>query len=90
MLFRSDLLVPIFTHYALGSKDLLALANFARSLAYQTKEEHKAKLVGSADIAEGVERVAGEERANMSVDDLLDRFRIGAGKALDNDRMLLT
>ena len=34
--------------------------------------------------------VAGEERANMSVDDLLDRFRIGAGKALDNDRMLLT
>ena len=34
--------------------------------------------------------VAGEERANMSVDDLLDRFRIGAGKTLDNDRMLLT
>ena len=34
--------------------------------------------------------VAGEERTNMSVDDLLDRFRIGAGKALDNDRMLLT
>lgn len=60
---RNDLLVPIFTHYALGSKDLLALANFARSLAYQAKEEHKTKLVGSADIAEGVERVAGEERA---------------------------
>ena len=34
--------------------------------------------------------VAGEERENMSVDDLLDRFRIGAGKTLDNDRMLLT
>ena len=34
--------------------------------------------------------VAGEERANMSVDDLLDRFRIGAGKTLANDRMLLT
>ena len=34
--------------------------------------------------------VAGEERTNMSVDDLLDRFRIGAGKTLDNDRMLLT
>ena len=34
--------------------------------------------------------VKGEERANMTVDDLLDQFKIGVGKALDNDRMLLT
>ncbi len=34
--------------------------------------------------------VKGEERAKMTVDDLLDQFKIGVGKALDNDRMLLT
>ncbi len=34
--------------------------------------------------------VSGEERAHMTVNDLLDRFRQGAGKALDNDRMLLS
>lgn len=34
--------------------------------------------------------VMGEERAKMSVDDLLDQFKIGVGKALDNDRILLT
>lgn len=34
--------------------------------------------------------VQGEERAGMTVDDLLQRFRIGAGKALDNDRILLS
>lgn len=34
--------------------------------------------------------VSGEERANMTVSDLLDRFKQGAGKALDNDRMLLS
>ena len=34
--------------------------------------------------------VGGEERAGMRVDDLLERFRAGAGKALDNDRILLS
>jgi putative ABC transport system ATP-binding protein len=34
--------------------------------------------------------VSGEERAGMTVDDLLERFRAGAGKALDNDRILLS
>lgn len=33
--------------------------------------------------------VTGEERAHMTVADLLDRFKQAAGKALDNDRMLL-
>ena len=33
--------------------------------------------------------VSGEERANMTVQDFLDRFRQNAGKKLDNDRMLL-
>ena len=34
--------------------------------------------------------VAGEERSSLTVDDLLDKFRQGAGKELDNDRILLS
>ena len=34
--------------------------------------------------------VAGEERAGMRVEDLLRRFKAGAGRALDNDRILLS
>ena len=34
--------------------------------------------------------VQGEERAHMTVPDLLARFRAGAGKDLDNDRILLS
>ena len=34
--------------------------------------------------------VTGEERTHMTVADLLDRFKQAAGKALDNDRMLLS
>ena len=33
--------------------------------------------------------VQGEERANLTTDDLLNRFKKAAGEALDNDRMLL-
>ena len=32
----------------------------------------------------------GEERTGMTVNDLLERFRAGAGKDLDNDRILLS
>ena len=32
----------------------------------------------------------GEERQGMTVEDLLQRFRAGAGKELDNDRILLS
>lgn len=34
--------------------------------------------------------VKGEERSRMTVPDLLEKFRIGAGKELDNDRILLS
>lgn len=34
--------------------------------------------------------VSGQERSGMTVDDLLRRFRAGTGKALDNDRILLS
>ena len=34
--------------------------------------------------------VEGEERANMTVNDLLEKFHSKAGKDLDNDRILLS
>ena len=34
--------------------------------------------------------VAGEQRSNMTVADLLAQFKLGVGKDLDNDRMLLS
>ena len=34
--------------------------------------------------------VAGKEREGLTVDDLLQKFKEGVGKALDNDRMLLS
>ncbi len=34
--------------------------------------------------------VSGEERSKMTVEDLLKKFSAGAGKALDNDRILLS
>ena len=34
--------------------------------------------------------VQGDERAHMTVSDLLEKFRTGAGKDLDNDRILLS
>ena len=34
--------------------------------------------------------VSGEERENMTVADLLQRFSVSAGKTLDNDRILTT
>ena len=34
--------------------------------------------------------ISGEEKKQLTVDGLLEKFRIGAGKALDNDRILLS
>ena len=34
--------------------------------------------------------VSGQERAGMTVDDLLRRFKAGTGHDLDNDRILLS
>ena len=34
--------------------------------------------------------IGGKERDGLTVDDLLARFKAGVGKALDNDRMLLS
>ena len=34
--------------------------------------------------------VSGEERARMTVEDLLEKFSVGTGRAFDNDRILLS
>ncbi|MCQ2494742.1 MAG: ATP-binding cassette domain-containing protein [Lachnospiraceae bacterium] len=34
--------------------------------------------------------VKGEERSKLTVNDLLEKFKVGTGQALDNDRMLLS
>ena len=34
--------------------------------------------------------IKGEERENMTVDDMLEQFKEGVGKNLDNDRILLS
>ena len=34
--------------------------------------------------------IGGRERAGLTVEDLLERFRAGVGKGLDNDRILLS
>ena len=34
--------------------------------------------------------ISGEERSRMTVDDLLEKFSVGAGKEFDNDRILLS
>jgi putative ABC transport system ATP-binding protein len=34
--------------------------------------------------------IKGEERKDLTVPDLLERFKTGAGKGLDNDRILLS
>lgn len=59
-----------------------------------THNMHQALELGNRTLmmADGsvVLDVAGEERAGMTVEDLLERFRAGAGKELDNDRILLS
>jgi putative ABC transport system ATP-binding protein len=34
--------------------------------------------------------ISGEERSHMTVNDLLQKFAVGAGAELDNDRILLS
>ena len=34
--------------------------------------------------------IGGEEKKDMPVDGLLEKFKTGVGKALDNDRILLS
>ena len=59
-----------------------------------THNMHQALTLGNRTLmmSDGhiVLDVAGDERAGMSVDDLIARFKAGAGRELDNDRILLS
>ena len=59
-----------------------------------THNMHQALELGNRTLMMGAGRVVfdvkGEERSRMTVDDLLEKFRENAGKALDNDRILLS
>ena len=59
-----------------------------------THNMHDALTLGNRTLmmADGgiVLDVAGAERAGMTVEDLVERFRAGTGRTLDNDRMLLS
>ena len=59
-----------------------------------THNMHQALTMGNRtlmmDDGKIVLDVEGEERANMTVNDLLEKFHSKAGKDLDNDRILLS
>ena len=59
-----------------------------------THNMHQALELGNRTLmmADGdiVLDVAGEKRKGMTVADLLEQFKLGTGKALDNDRILLS
>ena len=59
-----------------------------------THNMHQALELGNRTIMMDAGRIVfdvkGAERANMTVEDLLQKFRQGAGKSLDNDRILLS
>ena len=59
-----------------------------------THNMHQALELGNRTLMMDSGRIVldiqGKERAGMTVNDLLERFRAGAGKNLDNDRILLS
>jgi putative ABC transport system ATP-binding protein len=59
-----------------------------------THNMHQALEVGNRTLMMFSGRIildkSGEERASMRVEDLLEQFKIQAGKELDNDRILLS
>jgi putative ABC transport system ATP-binding protein len=59
-----------------------------------THNMHQALELGNRTLMMDAGRivldVSGEERSHMTVSDLLERFAVGAGAELDNDRILLS
>ena len=59
-----------------------------------THNMHQALELGNRTLMMDAGRIVfdvqGEERSQMTVDDLLEKFRENAGKTLDNDRILLS
>lgn len=59
-----------------------------------THNMHQALEVGNRTLMMNAGKIvfdtSGEERANLTVNDLLEKFKVGAGEELDNDRVLLS
>ena len=59
-----------------------------------THNMHQALEVGNRTLMMNAGTIVfdtqGEERASLSVNDLLEKFKVGAGEDLDNDRVLLS
>ncbi len=59
-----------------------------------THNMHQALELGNRTLMMDAGRIvfdtSGEERAHMSVEDLLEKFSAGAGRGFDNDRILLS
>ena len=59
-----------------------------------THNMHQALEVGNRTLMMNAGKIVfdttGEERANLTVADLLEKFKVGAGEELDNDRVLLS
>jgi putative ABC transport system ATP-binding protein len=74
------------------TKDIISERNITCLMI--THNMHQALELGNRtlmmDSGRIVFDVSGEERANMTVDDLLVKFKQGAGEDLDNDRILLS
>ena len=81
------------------SKEILKLIEdvnqkYGNTVIMVTHNMHQALELGNRtlmmDRGHIILDVAGAERAGMTVEDLLAKFKSGAGKALDNDRILLS
>ncbi len=84
---------PTTAEKVLGlTKDIVAERNITCLMV--THNMHQALALGNRtimmDSGNIVLDVAGEKRAGMTVDDLLQQFALNAGKELDNDRILLS
>ena len=59
-----------------------------------THNMHQALSLGNRTLMMDGGRIvfeaAGEDRKKLTIDDLLEQFRVRAGKQLDNDRILLS
>ena len=69
------------------------VAEYGLTCLMVTHNMQQALALGSRTLmmADGkiVLDVSGQERAGLTVEDLLERFKAGTGRGLDNDRMLL-
>ena len=81
---------PLF----LARNSQISYSAFVITCLMVTHNMHQALTLGNRTLMMNagniVLDVVGEERAAMSVDDLLEQFALRAGKALDNDRILFS